>query len=175
MKEVDKQLPGFVLADLFRSNLVILDSESNTKPKKETALPQKPDRKWFLGDNQQKITILVQEKEAVYLQDESLQFLSNILQACKLNLGDVAIVNYVHDPVDYSYLKENLHPEHIILFGVSAKQIKLPFLVPHYQVQKHDSCSFLLAPELDKMLGNSQEAKLEKSKLWLCLKKMFGI
>ena len=167
-------LPGFLIADLYKSSLVIVNNEP--KAEKITTNPEKnTDRQWYLGSNLQKIAIIVSEKEAVYLQDESLQFLSAILGACKLNLGDVAIVNYHNDRVSYSLLKEKLSPHSVLLFGVTAKQIQIPFTVPHYQVQQHDNCNFLLAPSLDTMLGTSQQAKLEKSKLWLCLKKMFNV
>ena len=93
----------------------------------------------------------------------------------KLNLGDVSIINFYNEPIDYQQIKEKLSPSYLLLLGVTALQIKLPFSVPHFQVQKYDNCQVLLAPSLENMLGNSQEAKLEKSKLWLCLKKMFTI
>jgi len=175
MNSEENILPGFVLADLFKNSLVIMDDEPKLQKEQPKPVINQTERQWYLGSNLRKITLLVNEKEAVYLADDSLQFLSSILGACKLNLGDVAIVNYHNDPVNYSLLKEKLSPNHLILFGVTAKEIQLPFMVPHYQVQKHDNRSFLLAPPLATMLGNSQEAKLEKSKLWLCLKSMFGI
>ena len=174
MNSDKNQLPGFLLADLFRNSLVMVEEEPNAYQK----LPKQvtiPEHQWYLGGNLQKISLLVKEKEAGYLPDDSLQFLSSILGACKLNLGDVAIVNYYNDPVNYAFLKENLSPGHLLLFGVTAQEIQLPFTVPHYQVQKYDNCSFLFSPPLDTMLGNSQSAKLEKSKLWLCLKNMFAI
>ncbi len=133
------------------------------------------ERQWYLGSNLQKIVLLVDQKDTVYVNDESLQFLSNILGACKLNLGDVAIVNYHNEPVNYLFVKENTSPRNLVLFGVTAQQVQLPFTVPNYQVQKYDNCQFLLAPSLETMLGDTQEAKLEKSKLWLSLKKMFNI
>lgn len=169
------QLPDFLIADLYRHSIVMVNEDQQAE--KKTPKPGKPntERQWYLGSNLQKITLIVSEKQAVYLPDESLQFLSAILGACKLNLGDVAIVNFENDPLTYPDLKEKLSPRHLLLFGVTAKQIALAFTVPHYQVQQHDNCSFLLAPPLRAMLGDSQEAKLEKSKLWLCLKKMFNV
>lgn len=169
------QLPDFLIADLYRHSIVMVNEEPEAE--KTTPKPGKPitERQWYLGSNLQKITIIVNEKQAVYLPDASLQFLSAILGACKLNLGDVAIVNFENDPFVYPVLKEKLAPGFLLLFGVTAKQIDIPFTVPYYQVQQHDNCSFLLAPPLDVMLGESQEAKLEKSKLWLCLKKMFNV
>lgn len=175
MNSKKTQLPGFLIADLFKHSIVLADegpTAEKTKPEEEKPITE---RQWYLGSNLQKITIIVSEKQAVYLQDDSLQFLSTILGACKLNLGDVAIVNYHTDPVTYTLLKDKLSPRFLLLFGVTAKQIQIPFTVPHYQVQQHDNCSFLLAPVLDTMLGDSQQAKLEKSKLWLCLKKMFTV
>lgn len=171
-------LPDFLIANLYRNSLVILDDEQRsgetptpgTKATTETAA-----RQWYLGSNLQKITMVVNQKDAVYVNDESLKFLSNILGACKLNLGDVAIVNYHTEPVNYTFLKENTSPQHLILFGVTAQQIQLSFTVPNYQVQKYDNCNFLIAGGLETMLDNSQEAKLEKSKLWLSLKKMFNV
>lgn len=175
MNSEKTQLPDFLIADLYKNSLVIADDEpkaGKTVPKTEKPTTK---RQWFLGSNLRKITLLVNEKEAVYLPDASLQFLSAILGACKLNLGDVAIVNHHNDPVAYDFLKEKLSPAFLLLFGVTAQQVRLPFTVPNYQVQQYDNCQFLLAPSLDSMLGESQEAKLEKSRLWLCLKKMFNI
>lgn len=175
MSEENTRLPDFLLADLYKNSLVITEDE----PKAERITPQPAnlggERQWYLGSNLRKITLLVSEKDAVYLKDESLNFLSAILGACKLNLGDVAIVNCRNEPVTYSSLKEKLQPGFLLLFGVNARDVELPFTIPHYQVQPYDHCQLLLAPALDTMLGASQEAKLEKSKLWLCLKKMFNV
>lgn len=178
MNEPSIQLPDFLLADLYRHSIVMVGDEplaEKKQPEKTQATAPAANRQWFLGSNLRKITLLVTEKEAVYLQDESLQFLSNILGACKLNLGDVAIVNLHNDPVDYLFLKEKLEPSFLLFFGVNAQQVQLPFTVPHYQVQQYDGRQFLLAPSLNLMLGDSQESKLEKSKLWVSLKKMFRL
>ncbi|MEO7530299.1 MAG: hypothetical protein ABIS69_02775 [Sediminibacterium sp.] len=175
MNDAKIQLPDFLIADLYKHSIVLAGDE----PKKERTQLKKEvpatERQWYLGSNLQKITLLVREKEAVYLPDASLHFLSNILGACKLNLGDVAIVNFHNDPVDYAFLKEKLTPTFILLFGVTAQEVQLPFSIPYYQVQKYDGRQFLLNPSLDTMLGDGQEAKLEKSKLWLSLKKMFNV
>ncbi len=175
MNEENIQLPDFLIAELYKNSLIVTDElpkPVKTKPKQGKPIAE---RGWYLGSNLRKITLLVSEKDAVYLQDDSLQFLSAILGACKLNLGDVAIVNFENDPVDYGFLKEKLSPSFLLLFGVTAQQVQLPFTIPFYQVQKYDACQFLLAPSLHTMLGTTQEAKLEKSKLWLCLKKMFDV
>jgi hypothetical protein len=165
-------LPGFLVADLYRNNLVIIDHGGQNV---ETTTSTPADRQWWLGSNLQKITLLVNEKDAVFVGETSLQFLSNLLGACKRNLGDVAIVNIHQEAISYPAIKEKLQPAVLILFGVTAQEAGLPFAIPYYQVQQYDHCSILLAPSLTAMHGDSQEAKLEKTKLWLCLKKMFNI
>lgn len=168
-------LPDFVLPDLYKNQLVIIQEATvdNKIPEKITEqVVKEPD---FLGNNQKNITILLSDPEAVFLNDQSLQFLSAILAACKLNLGDVAIVNLSKHPLSYTTIKGWLSPTSMLIFDIDAKQIQMPFKLPFYQVQDYDQCSILFAPALNTMMGESREAKLEKSKLWLSLKTMFNI
>jgi len=165
------QLPDFVITSLYKDKLVVLD-EAGVTQLKEPEIKKQP---VYLGENKQQVVILVNDDEAVYLRDEWLDLLSNMLNACKLNLGDVAIINIARNQFSYTGLKELLSPKFLLLFGVPATGIALPFTVPHYQVQQYDQCSFLLAPSLASMISHSQGAKLEKSKLWLSLKKMFPV
>ena len=168
-------LPEFVLSDLYKSQIVVIGEpaiESNLPQKKELLTNVKRD---FLGDNRKKISILVKDDQAVYLNDNALQFLSSILTACKLNLGDVAIINFLHNPSDFTSLKSWLQPKFLITFDISANELHLPFDLPNYQVQDYDHCSMLFAPSFHLMTNDSREAKLEKSKLWISLKTMFNI
>ncbi len=170
MKLEKLQLPDFVLAELYKDHLVVLSDETHTE---QSFAPESS--KWFFGENKKNVTILVNDSGAVYLRDEWLNFLSSILSACKMNLSDVAIINYFNHPVSYKEVQEKLSPAFFILFDVTAASIQLPFTIPHYQMQKYNNCIFLLAPSLQNMLSESKEAKLEKSKLWLSLKKMFSV
>lgn len=172
----DLRLPEHVIAALYKDDLVVTDSIKKTAPKpapsKKEVMPEKP---LYLGNNLQHILILVNDASAVHVDDESLNFLSNIIQACKKNLGDVAIVNLAHHPLNYTALKEKLSPKHVLLFDISPTSIQLPFTVPNYQIQQFDHCQFLFASAIQNMIANTQDAKLEKSKLWLSLKKMFNL
>jgi len=165
------QLSDFLIAELYKDVLVDLNTAEKSDKKQKTH----PAQKWFLGENKKNVVIAVKDEEAVYLRDEWLQFLSTILGACKLNLGDVAIINYAKNNYSYSELTEKLAPEFLLLLDISAKEIQLPFTVPNYQIQQYNNCKFLLSPSLEIIQGTTQEAKLEKSKLWLSLKKMFNI
>ncbi len=165
------QLPDFLLADLFKFDVV----ETKSLPDNTVSLSQPLPVKWFLGENKKNIVILIKDDQSVYLRDEWLGFLTAILGACHLNLGDVAIVNYVKNKFLYAELSEKLAPKYFLSFDVTAQEIELPFIVPNYQVQQYDHCHFLLAPSLETMLADTGPAKLEKSKLWLSLKKIFNV
>lgn len=180
------QLPGFVLANLFPSNLVIVESPEKAQPiiapKAVTVAPpvysgpakERPE-KWYLGNNGKNIVLLVQEQEAAFLNEESLDFLTKILGACKLNMGDVAVINISRYLANFTEIKQELNPTSCLLFNVTTAMVKLPFTVPYYQVQQYGGCKFLMAPSLFQYYGDSVEAKLEKTKLWVSLKSLFNL
>ncbi len=183
------QLPNFLLVDLFKDNLVLYDdlpTSTNETSKNKTPIRAEEivktltptlqtSKKWFLGSNNKQITIIVKDNEAVFLRDEWLTFLTSILGACKLNIGDVAIVNYTNTPIVLPAINEQLKPLYFLLFDIAAQDIQLPFTVPNYQLQKFGNATFLLAPSLAMMQGNTEAVKMEKSRLWLSLKKLFNI
>jgi hypothetical protein len=187
MNSENNLLPPFVVASLYKDDLVLVDAKESSKrplatetkksaastPAAEEAQPIKPIG--FLGDNQKKITILLKDSSAVHVADESLQFLTAILAACKLNMGDVAIVNTANQTINYAQIKTELQPSTIILFDIAAASIALPFEVPQYQVQQYDNCTLLFSAPLQSMLVKTDAAKLEKGKLWNALKKTFNI
>ena len=187
MNSENNLLPPFVIASLYKDDLVLVDAkESSKRPlttetkKSATTTPAVEDVQTikpigFLGDNQKKITILLKDSSAVHVADESLQFLTAILAACKLNMGDVAIVNMANQTINYAQIKTELQPNTIILFDINAASISLPFEVPQYQVQQYDNCTLLFSAPLQSMLVKTDAAKLEKGKLWNALKKTFNI
>lgn len=195
MSLADKNLPDFLLADLYKNSLVLVDNDVAIKIKPETKpiiseessppfIKDEPliiTRKAaneplaYLGINGKNICIVVKDDQAIHLQDELLNILSAILGACKLNLADVSIVNTKTQDVNDHILRKNLSPKTVLLFGVTTNEVDLPFSIPGYKVQAFNNCNYLQVAGLDKMKGASNEAKLEKSKLWVCLKSLFGI
>jgi hypothetical protein len=188
-------LPPFMLADLYRDNLVLIENELKTskstgKTKTEKAAgPESPVNtkdtvqnlagtgkplSW-LGNNNRNISIVVNDAQAIHLQDELVNILSAILSACKLNLADVAIVNTSTQPVTDTLIRQELSPRVVLLFGVETTAVDLPFSIPMYKTQAFNNCTYLQVASLEKMSGTSNEAKLEKSRLWVCLKTIFGI
>ena len=128
----------------------------------------------YLGKNQKNICLLVNYPNDVYLPDLQLNFLTNILQACRLNLGDVAIVNHHKAPIGFEDLQQQLHCSHLLVFGVSPAAIGLEES-SLFSAHAENGCSIVLAPAAEKLNNNDQESKLLKSQLWLCLKQLFNV
>lgn len=128
----------------------------------------------YLGKNQKKIAILVNNQKEVYLPESELSFLSSILLACQLHLGDVAIVNHARHPMSPDRLRQQLESEYILVFGVPVNDPALsqqPSFIPLSQ----NGYSIVLAPPLSQLNSTGPDAKLLKSKLWICLKQLFNV
>src|SRR5205814_2345861 len=121
------------------------------------------------------VVILLKDNAAVHINDEWLATLSKLLQACNLNLADVAIVNHMKEPKSFAELKETLQPQFLFMFDVTTTDVQLPFTIPHYQGQKYGECIFMTAPLTTLSIENSLQIKNEKRKLWEKLKQIFNV
>lgn len=179
------QLPDFVLAGLYKDSIVLAEERiaqskkvkqqiTNKKIKGETE--EKPFIKnWFLGDNKKNIVILLKDASSVYVNDERLGILTKLLAACKLTLGDIAIINHLQQTKTFNDLKELLEPKVVFMFDVTSQDIQLPFTFPHYQVQKYNDCTLMTAPVITLANDNSELVKIEKRNLWEKLKLIFNV
>lgn len=175
------ELPVSVVAELYSSSLI----ESNDMPAKKklaTAsskeeIPVVPviadEVVWrSLGSNLKRILVIVKSSEAVHLTDNELTFLTGILTACKLTLADVAILNLNNYPeVSYKELTNHFKSKIVLLFDTEPAAFGLPMSFPHYQIQAFANNSFLYSPSLKEL----ENDKVEKSKLWVCLKRLFNL
>ncbi|MCW3107756.1 MAG: hypothetical protein JWQ09_2262 [Segetibacter sp.] len=183
MSDEKIQLPDFLIAELYKGSLVDLDTfklkevltEVEEQPANAEGTIRSVEKIKFLGENEKGVIIIVNQSEAVFLMEDDLTFLTNILKACQLNLADIAIINIAKQEVNYEAIKEQLNATNILLFDVEPSAIKLPFLIPAFQVQKFDSCTIMVAPPLPFLNKPTQEGKLLKTKLWLGLKQVFNI
>ncbi|SRR5579871_3131228 len=157
-------LPGIVTAALYK-NVLVDGSE----------IQNKTQRYKFLGNNQKKITFVTKDADAVFIADKHLLFITKMLEACKMNIADIAIVNHAAHPVLIHELKLQLHPQILILFGLESVDIKLPFNFPQFKLQAYDGCTYVCAPSLNELDGETHESKLLKSKLWVCLRQLFEV
>lgn len=156
------KLTAQLLTDLYETSLV----DTNT-----TLMPQMPEVR-FLGENLKHILVIVNNTEVAYLADEEYELLSNILGACKINVIDVAVVNWQRmETKDAQQILQQLHPKQVILFDLSPIEFGLPINFPEYQVQNFDKRSYLYSPALSKLQNNVAA----KKQLWSALKNLFAI
>jgi hypothetical protein len=179
------QLPDFVLAGLYKDSIVLTEDKF-VQPKKiqgqitNKKIKDDPEEKpfiknWFLGDNKKNITILLKDTLSVHINEEWLGTLARLLAACKLNIGDTAIVNHLQQTKTFNELKELLQPQFVFMFDVTTQDIQLPFTFPNYQVQNYSNCTFMMAPAVTLTNDNSELIKIEKRKLWEKLKLIFNV
>jgi hypothetical protein len=129
----------------------------------------------MLGNNRRHIAVLVQSPGTPFLPDNQLAFLTKILEACRMTLADVAIVNNATTPVLITALRQQLQPKVVLLFGVDPTTIRLPINFPHFKQLNYDDCMYLSSPALDHLVPNTEDSKLLKSKLWVSLKTLFNV
>jgi hypothetical protein len=128
-----------------------------------------------LGSNRRHVTILVSARDSPFLPDNQLAFLTKILEACRLSLADVAIVNNATAETNITTIKEQLAPKTILLFGLEPSALRLPINFPPFKPLDYDGCTYLSTPGLDQLVRNTEESKLLKSKLWICLRTIFDV
>jgi len=190
------KLPGFVIADLYRTSLIqptaadgfvplqevqeVAEPEpvrvapqpepvvEKTPPKPVDTTPYK-----MLGNNKKQITVVVNCPQDVFLAEGDLQFLTKMLDACKLNMADVAIINHATAAVNIEKVKAQLQPKFLLLFGVEPDEIHLPINFPSFKEQPYAGTTYLFTPALSQLNGDTDVAKGLKKKLWECLKRMF--
>lgn len=161
-----------LLSNLFNKVLVL----SNSKPvelqttKKESGKSSQPVRS--LGRHQKPILIIVNNTESPFLKDEELAYLTKILNACKLTLEDVALVNMATvATLSYEDLQKQYPSEKVICFGVTPDMLQLPLDFPYYQLQKSGNCIYVHAPALAAL----EPQENERRKLWTSLQKLFNL
>ncbi len=165
------ELPGFIVREWYKDNLLPLINPSTPNP-----LPDEPPATCkFLGNNRRRITLLVHSPGSGFMPDNQLTCLTKILEACRMTLADVAIVNNAATPVMITELRQQLQPKIVLLFGVEPTAIRLPINFPPFKQLSYDDCMYLSSPALDQLVPDTEDSKLLKSKLWICLKTLFDV
>lgn len=157
------QLPAILLQQLFKDSLIELNEVQLNNEIEQPSFT-------YLGRYQKKILLLVAVKEALYLQDEALEFVIKFLGACQLSMDDVAILNIDNNKhINYTNITSTLQPNIVLLFGISPQQIDMPLSFPYYQVQKYNNQIFLYCPTMVELLQDVEQ----KKQFWACLKQIF--
>ena len=126
----------------------------------------------YLGKNEKNILLLVNRETHAFIDDEALNFLMAILNACGMSMQDVALVN-VHndDNAVYEKLNAQFNPSSIVFFDTAPHLLNFPVKIPLYKIQKYNNQQYLCASSLAALSQNKEE----KKQLWGCLKVMFGM
>ena len=156
-----------LLTNLYPSVLI----QDAFAPSKLAQSPKKTSKN-YLGNNSRHILICCRFGQAAFIPDADLEFLTSILGACKLSLGDVAILNlHGKEPAEAAVLIRELLPETVLLFGIHTNEIDLPVRFPMFQRQSLQNRLYLAAPPLED-IKNSKDLKQQ---LWGALRLIFKI
>lgn len=188
MSSFNIELPGIVIAGLYKKNIVQGEGKAveggvaapaeiiqSAAPVVKPTTADTTAAYKFLGKNQQHVAIIVRCPGEAFLPEPHLQLLTKMLSACKLNLGDVAIVNDASRRVEINQLQDQLFPKQVLLFGISPEETGLPLSFPMFKAQEYAGTTYLYIPSLDELNQETEEGKLLKRKLWENLKMMFGV
>lgn len=157
------KLPISIISDLFRNCLVDLNGPDASSGKQGTAITET-----LAGAPVDTVVVSLSEGKA--LPPQQLDFLNNIMRACKLEQADYAIMANHHNGLpDYKAIFSHFKQKQLILFGIDPSAIGLPINFPHFQVQSFQQVRYLAAPKLD-VIESDKALKLQ---LWQCLKQLF--
>ena len=149
-------LDNRMLADLYQGVLV--------------STPQEGYR--WLGGRAKPILLVVKQDSAPFLTDEDLQFVTRMLNACKLTLEDVAVLNTATYPqIQQEELLTFFSPRMLLCFGVTPAQLGLPVDFPRYQLQAWKGCTFMHAPAFTQLATDKEERK----QCWASLQRLFNL
>ena len=158
------QLTSLLVEKLYSRSLYDLGKAHSATPAQNSAAISS------LGYNEKNILIVVEEPDAVHLEDDDLKLLAGILNACKLSLADVALVNYARNPsAGFASLNSSFNPAVVLLFGIEPVTLGFPLQFPSFQLQKYNGQQYLHSPSL-KSLALEKELKKQ---LWDILQKIF--
>ncbi|UCJ05712.1 hypothetical protein KTO58_18735 [Chitinophaga pendula] len=160
------QLDPYFLAKIYAQP--IIPGSAVTVEPVQNSLPKVK----FLGENQKNIGVFIQNGNEAYLNEELFNLLTNILNACKLGMQDIALINtvqYGNQPI--SVWQEALPLKQAIFFGITASSLGLED-VPVYQVVAAAKGTTLLFSDPLEMIGQDKQLK---GRLWNALKQLLGI
>jgi hypothetical protein len=157
------QLDPYLLARIYTQP--IIPGKSAPVVKEEKPLPKVK----YLGENQKNIVLFIQNENGAYLNDELFNLLTNILNACKLGMQDVALVNTAQAPASSLTLwQQAINMRQCVFFGITPESLGLEPLPP-YQIHSAGGVQLLFSDPLEAIAAD----KLLKGKLWNGLKQLF--
>jgi hypothetical protein len=97
---------------------------------KRNKLSKQPPAFSFLGNNKKQVVIILNYPDTLYILMTSC-FLTSILTACKLNLADIALLNFANvSRISYKDFFETVPAKSVIFFGVQPDMLSVPMNFP---------------------------------------------
>lgn len=159
------QLDPYFLAKIFTQP--IIPGKSTPAAATEKVAPKVK----YLGENQKNIALFIQNGNEAYLNEELFNLLTNILNACKLGMQDVSLINVIHYPsLTFPDWQAAVKIERSVVFGIAPEQLGLND-IPPYQLVTVNGTTLLFSDELS-LIGSD---KMLKARLWAGLKQLLGI
>ena len=201
MKENKTILPPSVLVSLFKDSLVLPENKINesiiqeqlaslaadqealaNKNKVSTPKPAEDEEALelnlplkYLGDHTKEIVVVVNDPASVYLNEPDFILLTSILNACRLTIADIALVNLGNQKATLHQILNTLPSKLVIAFEVDSKALKIKLPTNYYKLTPLGESNLLFSKSLSSMQGMDLSAKQEKAKLWTVLKQIFQL
>jgi hypothetical protein len=187
MIEVKNKLPNSVLVNLYKESLVLGAVTSNVDKKTPASLPVEEKNAAvaaedplttpikFLGEHQKKILVLVQDPDAVHLNERAFDLLTSILNACKLTIADIALINIANKNFSLHQILTQVPSDFVLVFDINPTQLKIKLPTKLYTPILLGATQLLFSNNLVQMQGIDQASKIEKTKLWSALKIIFKL
>lgn len=160
------KLPAGLITELYKDSLVETAGANQSNSK---IIENKYNT---LGNNQKNILLIVNDSTSLHLNDTDFQFLTGILNACKLNMADICLLNiFNHTNKGFDEISQVFSPKYVILFDVVEEISALKISSVVYEIVKYKNIEILKAPSLRYISENTEE----KKKMWATLKKLFNL
>lgn len=184
MKAAQNILPPNVIVSLYKDSLVVVENEIKPKKTEENTssiLPNDTNTNEptttlkYLGDHHKKIMVIVNDPASVYLNETDFILLTTILNACRLTIADVALINIGQQKTSLHEMLTILPSTLVLAFDIEAKALKIKLPSTLYSLINLGETHLLFSAALSSMQGTGVEAKKEKAKLWAILKQIFQL
>jgi hypothetical protein len=137
-------LSSSVLVDLYKDSLVVvedipLENKATVEQTLETKKEEIKEVKWegpikSLGEHNKKITVIVNDPNSVHLNEMDFILLTSILNACRLTIADIALINIGKQTVGLHQILQELPSTLVLSFAVDATQLKVKLPSTLYKV-----------------------------------------
>ncbi|SHM98822.1 hypothetical protein [Chitinophaga sp. CF418] len=159
------QLDPYLLARIYTQPII------PGKKEPVAVVTEAPPKVKFLGENQKNIALFIQNDSEAYLNEELFNLLTNILNACKLGMQDIAVINVAqYHAMTFTTWQTALPMKQAVLFGIDPASMGLE-AISNYQLLQVSGCQLICSDPLQLIAQD----KVLKGKLWMGLKQLLGI